>query len=70
VVLPVASVNSRTVEDRNQQSVSAFMVDAAMVQQILSSFMSSHGEAGVPLGPLGRNITFGTSDEGRRQTKN
>jgi hypothetical protein len=46
------------------------MVDAAMVQQILSSFMSSHGEAGVPLVPLGGNITFGTSDEGRRQTKN
>jgi hypothetical protein len=56
-------VNSRNVEDRNQQSMTAFTVDAAMVHQILSTFM--RGGAG----PLGGNITFGTSEDGRPQIR-
>ena len=56
-------VNSRNVEDRNQQSMTAFTVDAAMVHQILSTFM--RGGAG----PLGGNITFDTSEEGRPQIR-
>lgn len=56
-------VNSRNVEDRNQQSMTAFTVDAAMVHQILSTFM--RGGAG----PLGGNITFGTSEVGRPQIR-
>ena len=56
-------VNSRNVEDRNQQSMTSFTVDAAMVHQILSTFM--RGGAG----PLGGNITFGTSEDGRPQIR-
>ena len=64
---PDRRVNSRVVEDRNQQSVSAIMVDAAMVQQILSSLISSRG-GGSLLG-RGGQITFGTSEEGRPQIR-
>ena len=63
---PDRRVNSRVVEDRNQQSVSAIMVDAAMVQQILSSLISREG--GSLLG-RGGQITFGTSEEGRPQIR-
>jgi len=63
---PDRRVNSRVVEDRNQQSVSAIMVDAAMVQQILSSLISRGG--GSLLG-RGGQITFGTSEEGRPQIR-
>ncbi|KAL3773077.1 hypothetical protein ACHAW5_007292 [Stephanodiscus triporus] len=61
---PDRRVNSRVVEDRNQQSATAFVVDAAMVHTILSSFMTSRG--GVS---RGGHITFGTSEEGRPQIR-
>ena len=57
-------VNSRNVEDRNQQSMTVFTVDAAMVHQILSTFMLRGGA-----GPLGGNITFDTSEDGRPQIR-
>lgn len=61
---PDRRVNSRVVEDRNQQSASSFVFDAAMVHTILSSFMSSRG--GVS---RSGHITFGTSEEGRPQIR-
>jgi len=60
-------VNSRNVEDRNQQSMTAFTVDAAMVHQILSTFIGGAGRGGA--GPLGGNITFDTSEDGRPQIR-
>mmetsp|Transcript_21145 Transcript_21145/g.38271 ORF Transcript_21145/g.38271 Transcript_21145/m.38271 type:complete len:545 (-) Transcript_21145:272-1906(-) len=53
-------VNSRNVEERNQQSLSAFPINAAIVEQILASFTSFGG----PLRGTGQ-VTFGTSADGR-----
>mmetsp|Transcript_6151 Transcript_6151/g.11013 ORF Transcript_6151/g.11013 Transcript_6151/m.11013 type:complete len:521 (+) Transcript_6151:280-1842(+) len=53
-------VNSRTVEDRNQQSMSAFPINAAIVEQILASFSNLGGS----LRGTGQ-VTFGTSEDGR-----
>mmetsp|Transcript_40465 Transcript_40465/g.86194 ORF Transcript_40465/g.86194 Transcript_40465/m.86194 type:complete len:536 (-) Transcript_40465:375-1982(-) len=57
---PARRVNSRTVEDRNQQSLSTFPINAAIVEQILASFSSIGG----PLRGAGQ-VTFGTSEDGR-----
>lgn len=53
-------VNSRTVEDRNQQTISAFPINAALVEQILASVTSLSG----PLRGTGQ-VTFGMSEDGR-----
>mmetsp|Transcript_33207 Transcript_33207/g.69883 ORF Transcript_33207/g.69883 Transcript_33207/m.69883 type:complete len:553 (-) Transcript_33207:331-1989(-) len=57
-------VNSRTVEDRNQQTATAFPINAALVEQILASFTSLNG----PLRGTGQ-VTFGTSEDGRPQIR-
>jgi hypothetical protein len=59
-------VNSRVVEERSQPSASAFVVDAALIQHIVSSFINSQGE-----GLLGSNneVSFGTSEDGRPQIR-
>jgi hypothetical protein len=65
--------NSRTVEDRNQQPM-GIVIDAAFVQQILSSFMSATGggrgsasgrAAAGGVGTAPGQVTFGTSEDGR-----
>lgn len=54
-------VNSRTImEDRNQQSLSSFPINAAIVEQILASFSNFGG----PRRGTGQ-VTFGTSEDGR-----
>jgi hypothetical protein len=53
-------VNSRAVEDRNQQTLSTFPINAAIVEQILASFSNFGG----PRRGTGQ-VTFGTSEDGR-----
>jgi hypothetical protein len=61
--------NSRTVEDRNQPSMSGIVIDAAFVQNILSTLMNATGGDGAGAAAFGRGgtgqVTFGTAADGR-----
>ena len=63
------NVNSRTVEDRNQQSLTALPINAAIVQQILESFANMEGGPGLARGGGGGTMSFGTSEDGRPQIR-
>lgn len=60
-------VNSRVVEERSQQSATAFMIDAYVVQHILSSFINPQGEGGLFGG--NNQVTFVISEDGRPQIR-
>ncbi|KAL3772052.1 hypothetical protein ACHAWU_008074 [Discostella pseudostelligera] len=64
--------NSRTVEDRNQPSMSGIVIDAAFVQNILSTLMNATGGGGAgaaAAAAFGRGgtgqVSFGTAADGR-----
>ena len=61
--------NSRTVEDRNQPSMQGLVIDAAFVQNILSTLMDAtsvgRGGGGANSGGGAGQVTFVTSGDGR-----
>lgn len=69
---PAAQVNVRTVQDRNQPSMSGLTINGAMIEQLLQSFSSIAGPAATNaggstifrLGSSGREIVF-NNDGGR-----